>query len=60
MMMLAQFCHVQVLDHMALQPRGLLEAYGTGMNNKNEHQADPGQSNDVDNNIGAEVTYILV
>ena len=45
-MMLAQFCHVQVLDHIG--------AYGAGMNNENEHQADP---NDVDNNIGAEVTY---
>ena len=42
-----QFCHVQVLDHMALEPRRLLEACGTGMNSENEREADPGQTSNV-------------
>ena len=42
-----QFCHVRVLDYTALQPR-LLEVYGAGMNSKNEREADPEQTNDID------------
>ena len=51
-MMSTQFCHIRLLDHMMLQPRRLLEAYGD-MNSENEHKADPGN---IDSNIIAEVT----
>ena len=36
------------LNHIALQLRWLLEAYGTGMNSENECIADPIQAYDVD------------
>ena len=41
-----------VMDHMALQPRRLVES----MNSENEREADPGQTSDVDSNISVEVT----
>ena len=45
-----RFCHFRVLDHMAIQPRRLLEAYnyGAGINSENECEADPGQTSNVD------------
>ena len=54
-MMLTQFCHIQLLDHMALEPRRLLEAYGM-MNSRNECKVDPEQTSDIDSNISTEVT----
>ena len=47
-MMSTQFCHLQVLDHMALQPRRLLAAYGASMNSENEREADSGQRSNID------------
>ena len=55
-----QFCHVQVLDHMALEPRRLLEAYDTGMNSENECEADPEQTNNVRQHSKKHFHYLLL
>ena len=39
--------HIQVLDHMMLQPRRLPEVHDTSMNSKNEFKANPGQTSNI-------------
>ena len=46
--MSTQFLSCLCLDHMMLQPRRLLAAYGTGMISENEREANPGPTSDVD------------